>query len=38
MRWASTREPLEHHVDLATTSMAELRELGRRGEVVVGWA
>jgi prephenate dehydrogenase len=38
MRWASTREPLEHRVDLATTSMAELRELGRRGEVVVGWA
>lgn len=38
MRWSATREPLEHRVDLATTSLAALREIGRRGEVVVGWA
>ena len=38
MRWSATREPLEHRVDLAATSLAELREMGRRGEVVTGWA
>ncbi|MGQ0574787.1 MAG: prephenate dehydrogenase [Pseudonocardia sp.] len=36
-RWSATREPLEHRVPRGT-AMARLRELGRRGEVVVGWA
>lgn len=37
-RWAATREPLEHRVHLrGPAALAELRELGRRGEVVVGW-
>ncbi|KAA1019740.1 prephenate dehydrogenase [Pseudonocardia sp. EV170527-09] len=35
MRWASTREPLEVPVDLDGPDVfAELRELGRRGDVV----
>jgi prephenate dehydrogenase len=39
MRWSATREPLEHHVSLTGPSvLAELREIGRRGEVVTGWA
>ena len=39
MRWAATREPLEHEVRLTgPESLAELREIGRRGEVVTGWA
>jgi hypothetical protein len=38
MRWSATREPLEHTVRLPGTSFAELREIGRRGEVVMGWA
>jgi prephenate dehydrogenase len=37
MRWAATREPLEHRVD-RDTPFATLREIGRRGEAVVGWA
>ena len=37
MRWSATREPLEHRVDLAHTPLAELREMGRRGDVVIGW-
>ncbi len=39
MRWAATREPLEHEVRLdGPASLAALREIGRRGEVVTGWA
>ena len=39
MRWSATREPLEHRVSLAgADTLAELREVGRRGEVVTGWA
>ncbi len=39
MRWAATREPLGHAVRLSgTASLAALREIGRRGEVVTGWA
>ncbi|MEV1292911.1 prephenate dehydrogenase [Pseudonocardia sp. NPDC049635] len=40
MRWASTREPLELPVSLdgePSAVLAELRELGRRGEVVEPW-
>ncbi|NMH98345.1 prephenate dehydrogenase [Pseudonocardia acidicola] len=37
-RWAATREPLAERVRLdGPASLAELRELGRRGDVVVGW-
>jgi len=37
-QWAATREPLEHRVHLrGPAALAELRELGRWGEVVVGW-
>lgn len=36
-RWAATRDPLEHRVPRGT-GFAPLREIGRRGEVVVGWA
>ena len=37
-RWASTREPLGLAVSLdAPDALAELRELGRRGDVVSGW-
>jgi len=39
MRWSATREPLEHQVSLTGPEiLAELREIGRRGEVVTGWA
>ena len=39
MRWSATREPLEHQVSLAgADTLAELREIGRRCEVVTGWA
>ena len=39
MRWSATREPLEHRVSLSgPAALAELREIGRRGEVVTGWA
>ncbi|MFP5020961.1 prephenate dehydrogenase [Pseudonocardia phyllosphaerae] len=38
MRWASTREPLHVPVDLGADDVfAELRELGRRGDVVEAW-
>jgi prephenate dehydrogenase len=38
MRWAATREPRQHRVRLSgPESLAKLREIGRRGEVVVGW-
>jgi prephenate dehydrogenase len=37
-RWASTREPLGLEVSLdGPDALAELRELGRRGDVVTGW-
>lgn len=36
-RWSATRDPLEHRVT-RSTPLAELREIGRRGETVVGWA
>jgi prephenate dehydrogenase len=37
-RWASTREPLGLQVSLdRPDALAELRELGRRGDVVTGW-
>lgn len=37
-RWAATREPLGLAVSLnAPGALAELRELGRRGDVVSGW-
>ena len=40
MRWSATREPLEHQVVVGRgrTICAELREIGRLGEVVTGWA
>ncbi len=39
MRWAATRDPLTHRVRLdGPGALAELREIGRRGEAVVGWA
>jgi prephenate dehydrogenase len=39
MRWAAAREPREHAVRLTGTApLAALREIGRRGEVVTGWA
>jgi prephenate dehydrogenase len=38
-RWAATREPLAERVRLhGPEVLAELRALGRRGDVVVGWA
>nr|MBA3906985.1 hypothetical protein [Pseudonocardiales bacterium] len=38
-RWAATREPRIERVRLdAPGTLAELRALGRRGNVVVGWA
>jgi prephenate dehydrogenase len=38
-RWAAARERRAHRVSLSgPASLAALRELGRRGEVVVGWA
>jgi prephenate dehydrogenase len=38
MRWVAAREPREHRVRLSgPESLADLREIGRRGEVVVGW-
>ena len=37
-RWAATREPLTEHVTLRPGILPELRELGRRGDVIVGWA
>jgi prephenate dehydrogenase len=37
-RWAAARERRAHRVSLpGPASLAALRELGRRGEVVVGW-
>lgn len=37
-RWASTREPLGLEVSLdGPDALAELREIGRRGDVVSGW-
>ena len=39
LRWAATREPRGHRVRLdGDESLAVLREIGRRGEVVTGWA
>ena len=39
MRWSASREPLEHRVSLSGPgALAELREIGGRGEVVTGWA
>lgn len=35
-RWSATRGPLEHRV-ARPPDLAALREIGRRGEVVVGW-
>lgn len=38
-RWSATRDPLEHRVPRpGPADLAALREIGRRGEVVVGWA
>ncbi|GAY11805.1 prephenate dehydrogenase [Pseudonocardia sp. N23] len=37
-RWSATREPLTERVTLRPGILPELRELGRRGDVVVGWA
>lgn len=36
-RWKATREPLEHRIG-RPVDLAAAREIGRRGEVVVGWA
>jgi prephenate dehydrogenase len=37
-RWRATREPLEHLVARPRAQdLSRLREIGRRGEVVVGW-
>jgi prephenate dehydrogenase len=39
VRWAATREPVGHRVQLGGEApLAALREIGRRGEVVTGWA
>lgn len=38
-RWTATREPLTERIRLrGDGDLAELRELGRRGDVAVGWA
>lgn len=38
-RWSAARTPLEHRVPRPDAqSFTALREIGRRGEVVVGWA
>lgn len=38
-RWAAARKPPTVRIEPGgRTSLAELREIGRRGEVVVGWA
>jgi prephenate dehydrogenase len=39
LRWASRQEPVGHRVRLdGPAPLAELREIGRRGDVVTGWA
>ena len=38
-RWAATREPLTRRISLrGRAPLATLREMGRRGEVAVGWS
>lgn len=37
-RWAASREPAAARIRLHPGVLPELRELGRRGEVAVGWA
>jgi hypothetical protein len=38
MRWAAARDPQGVRVRRGSTSLAELRDIGRRGDAVVGWA
>jgi prephenate dehydrogenase len=38
MRWAAARDPQPVRVHRGRTPPAELREIGRRGDAVVGWA
>ncbi len=38
LRWAAARDPRPVRVRRGRTSPAELREIGRRGDAVVGWA
>jgi prephenate dehydrogenase len=38
LRWAAARDPQPVHVRRGATTPAELREIGRRGDAVVGWA
>ncbi|MFD1527859.1 prephenate dehydrogenase [Pseudonocardia aurantiaca] len=38
MRWAAARDPQGVRVRRGRTSLAELRDIGRRGDAVVGWA
>jgi prephenate dehydrogenase len=39
LRWASRREPVGHRVRLdGPAALAALREIGRRGDIVSGWA
>jgi prephenate dehydrogenase len=37
LRWAAARDPRQVRVRRGT-AVAELREIGRRGDAVVGWA
>jgi prephenate dehydrogenase len=36
-RWAAARDPQGVRVRRGWTTAAELREIGRRGDAVVGW-
>jgi prephenate dehydrogenase len=38
LRWAAARDPQPVRVQRGRTTPAELREIGRRGDTVVGWA
>jgi prephenate dehydrogenase len=38
LRWAAARDPQPVRVQRGITAPAELREIGRRGDAVVGWA
>jgi prephenate dehydrogenase len=38
LRWAAARDPQPARVRRGTTPPTQLREIGRRGDAVVGWA
>jgi prephenate dehydrogenase len=37
LRWAAARDPQPVRVHRGRTTPAKLREIGRRGDAVVGW-